>query len=293
MVNPKIAGSKTFQAVLSRLDTLELGVATEKDSAAPENSITIAEQHAFFGRDLAKYWLQPVQDQLVHLTLYCDTYWGYAPYFNFDALHFPKLKSLALGNFSFFNDKQLQWILSHGSTLETLSLDDCPILHAARVGKSINPDGSLVHSDLEEPFEWDYDSENFWTYDARWHNHLPRIQAGLPNLKHFGMGHGKWDTWDERGHEQSAFEFAPLAEAYLDPRRYCIFNYGIGPSQWVEVRVDRTLDDNGEMWEEGRDTYDDGAWEEEEGPVPGVPKCRKEDEKALKELLQAVRARRG
>lgn len=289
LVNQEIADSDDFKAVLGRLETLELGIATERYDASPENEITIAERHAFFGRYLAKYWLQPVQEHLLHLTLYSDCYWGYAPIFNYEALQFPKLRSLALGNFTFFKDEQLQWILSHGSTLESLSLDDCPILHAACVGKQTNPDNSLVY-DIDEGLEWDYDADQFWTYDARWHSYLARIQAGLPKLKHFGLGHGDWDGMDDDA-EAGAFASAPLRQAGLDARRYCIFNYGIGPSQWIEGRLEAWADEKGGFYQAEADEYD-GVWEEEEGPVPVPPKCREEDRRALEELVRAVWARR-
>ena len=288
LVDDEVAGSEDFKAVLGRLDALELGIATEKYDASPENEITILERHTFFGRDLAKYWLQPVQDHLLHLTLYCDNYWGYAPIFNYEALHFPKLRSLALGNFTFFKDEQLHWILSHGATLESLSLDDCPILHAACVGKEINPDNSLVYV-IDEEFEWDYSSDKFWTYSGRWHSYLPQIQTSLPKLKHFGIGHGSWENlYDDN--EAGAFASAPLRSAEMDVRRYCIFNSGIGPSQWVERGLDTVADEEGGFYQVEGEKYD-GGWEEEEGPVPVPPKCREEDERALGELTKAVRAR--
>ena len=286
LVNKEIAGSKNFTAVLKMLDTLELGIATESYSASPENEITIAERHTFFGRDLVKYWLQPVQDHLVHLKLYCDTYWGYAPIFNYESLQFPKLKSLALGNFTFFSDRQLDWILSHGDTLESLSLDDCPILHAARVQKPVNADGSMIYN-IDEGLHWDYEgADNFWSYDARWHDYFQRIKNGLQKLKHFGIGHGNWqDDYDRDG--GSAFVHAPLKKAELDYRRYCIFNCGIGPSQWVECRIRGFYDSETGSYEE-KDVRYDGAWEEDEGPTPKVPGSWREDKTALDELLHKI-----
>lgn len=288
MVNVEIATSDDFKAVLARLDALELGIATEKYDPSPENEIGITERHTFFGNYLAKYWLRPVQDHLLHLTLYCDTYWGYAPIFNCEAVHFPQLRSLALGNFTFFKHGQLQWILSHAGTLERLSLDDCPILHAGRVGKEVKPDNSLVY-DIYEGLEWDYDNEKFWTYEARWHDYLAMIKDGLPKLKRFAIGHGSWENLydDEEG---SAFSSAPLTSAAMDVRRYCIFNYGIGPSQWVERGLDTAGDEQSGFYQVEGEEYD-GVWEEEEGPVPKPPMCKQEDEKALDELMRIVRAR--
>lgn len=56
-------------------------------------------------------------------------WFGFRPKLDLSQIHFPRLKSLVLGNFTFFQDSQLEWILSHGATLSELSLDDCMILY--------------------------------------------------------------------------------------------------------------------------------------------------------------------
>lgn len=69
LVNPEIATSPDFKAVLSRVDSLHLCVATEAYYPSPEDEISISEGHVFFTYDLIKYWLKPLQAQLVHLKI--------------------------------------------------------------------------------------------------------------------------------------------------------------------------------------------------------------------------------
>ena len=117
--------------MLSRLQELHLGIVTEYETAAPETNIEKSELHSFFNdgdEGLSKAWLRPVHEHLTHLTLFVDTYWGWAPAFPAArSLHLAKLKYLALGNFTFAHDWQVDWILAHGSSLKTLIMDDCPM----------------------------------------------------------------------------------------------------------------------------------------------------------------------
>lgn len=70
---------------------------------------------------------------LEHLTLYSDRPLGLCPALDLSAVHFPRLKSLALGNYTFCHDDQLDWILAHGATLRELYLDNCLIIHHSSV----------------------------------------------------------------------------------------------------------------------------------------------------------------
>lgn len=88
--------------------------------------------HIFFS-DLPSFWLKPAFSNLEHLALYSNLYVGFVPKCDFRGLHFPKLKTLALGNHAFIHDSQLDWILSHGETLTELYLDHCSIIFEATV----------------------------------------------------------------------------------------------------------------------------------------------------------------
>ncbi|KAF2814724.1 uncharacterized protein BDZ99DRAFT_367371, partial [Mytilinidion resinicola] len=128
-ISPKhITQSDDFKAVFSRLDSLALRIATEWHDARPESTLKLPDAHIIYGTELKDQWLRPVAHQLKKLALYGDNFWGYWPRCDLRSLHFPKLKSLFLGNMTFTHDWQLDWILTHADTLEELRLDHCPIV---------------------------------------------------------------------------------------------------------------------------------------------------------------------
>lgn len=134
-----------------------------------------------------------MQTQLTNLTLYADTYWGHFPSCPLDDLHFPNLQSLALGHYSFTHDSQLDWIFSHGQTLQILSLGDCPIIHHCTMYCGFD-NNRVARTAKDCKNIWDSEDDT-WKYEARWHNYFERTQAGLPKLKDFIIGHGEWDPW--------------------------------------------------------------------------------------------------
>ncbi|KAF2800184.1 hypothetical protein K505DRAFT_293097 [Melanomma pulvis-pyrius CBS 109.77] len=257
-----IYDNENFKAVRSRLKKLALFIATEVDDASPENSISMKACHQMFKHDLLDHWLKPLQSQLTHLTIYCDAYWGLWPFCDLQQVHFPHLKSLSLGNFSIAHDWQVDWILSHGSSLEELILDDCPILITLRLeSRQCGPNfPELVPTSSDrKPSEYEYVT-HVKDVEMRWHEILPRLQKGLSNLKKFAMGHGKWNEslcFEER------YEMLPM----LLLNRYCIFDCGIGPSHY--------------------ETYSE-SWGREEIKFPD---CDERDMAALEALVQVVEVR--
>ena len=121
-----VVESEAFRNILCKLSQLHLGIATENENANPEINIGRAAAHAFCAE--RKLWLEPVKDNLTYLTLYARAYWGWAPAVDLRKIAFPQLRYLALGNHTFAHDLQIDWLSSFGATLETLILDDCPIL---------------------------------------------------------------------------------------------------------------------------------------------------------------------
>jgi len=279
MTVKKTVTSKDFKAVLSRLDTLELQIATEYVDAAPETSIELEEVHTFFGIDLKQYWLRPVQHQLVHLKLYArETYWGYLPFFDPQDLHFPALKHLALGNYSFTHDWQLDWILSHAETLQSLVLDDCPIVHACRIYPACGPDRMPPDYKTFNKYTANIGPDSEWVYGSRWHDYFRRMRDGLPELRHFACGHGPWD-------EGRSFDASDSLQAHLALQRYCIFDGSTGPSPWIEperVTVSGTTAESGIQY--------DCCWNGDTEP-PKYPDCEKEDQAALDDLMETIRCR--
>ncbi|KAJ9629588.1 hypothetical protein H2203_001964 [Taxawa tesnikishii (nom. ined.)] len=255
-----------FQAVRSRINSLSLSIATEYDDAAPEHTLDIPEAHTFFATELNQYWLEPMRHQLTHLKLYArEMYWGYYP--RYDPPHFPKLRSLILGNLSFTHDKQLDWILSHADTLEELILDDCPIIVGAQMcGEPCGEDRYIIRKPRRGGTGRGRPYKESWLYEGRWHDYLNKLKEGLPKLGWFAFGAGDWSGG-------RIFAQAERLKSSMLPKRYAFFDAGTGPSPWLE--------DEGTGF---------NSWDDE--PVKR-PDCDEEDAQALRELLEVVRKRRS
>jgi hypothetical protein len=291
--NYELLKSDDFKAVISRLDTLELSIAAEECESSPESEIEYPERHRFFGKDLIEYWLAPTQPKLVNLKLYSNCYWGYLPKCDFRPLHFPLLKSLVFGNMTFTHDWQLDWILSHGETLQSLTLDDCPIVHDALMNHQIADSDRYVKLQSDGTPQIQY-TDTPWSYAARWHEYFRKMTPGLPVLRRFGIGHGPWNSC--YGEDKTTVPFLAAAEltARLRASRYVIFHGGTGPCQWIEPKNSR----------DGRRNYDDddgadyqgqydSCWDDEDVPPrPAYPDCWGRDQEALDELLAAIERRR-
>jgi hypothetical protein len=179
-------------------------------------------------------------------------YWGIYPFFDIRGLCFSDLKSLVLGNFTIAHDWQIDWIISHGETLEELILDDCPIVYALSLG--------------------DYDAEdNDWErystklVETRWSSVFPLFQQRLKTLRHFAIGHGPWSD--------RMFECRYDLLARIEPSRYVSYEHGQGPTPWNEDDVGKkhvTL-----------------GYGETEAQIE-VPDCEVEDQAALDALLGAL-----
>ncbi|KAF1974614.1 hypothetical protein BU23DRAFT_430003, partial [Bimuria novae-zelandiae CBS 107.79] len=118
------------EAVRCRLKRFHIMIVTDECSASPAGKADKEELQLCFNSLLKKHWLEPLQTQLTHLTVYCDTYWGVYPFTDIRTVHFPHLVSLALGNWTIAHDWQFDWISSHGETLQELILDDVCIVYA-------------------------------------------------------------------------------------------------------------------------------------------------------------------
>jgi hypothetical protein len=210
---------------------------------------------------LTSVWLKPTMGSLEKLSLYSNFYWGFYPKLSLEGVHFPKLKSLALGNFSFFEDKQLDWILSH-SKLEELYLDDCPILFHTRI---LNQEECLANCPIPRS-DMNYRQDERWadswlhSYKRRWSDYFASIEAGLPRLRRFAFGHNEhWDLGMGLPFEKE-LDVRPA----LMKDRYMAFNGGLGPSQFIAEGG--TLGDGEDEW----------------------PSCDDEDREALKALYRKI-----
>lgn len=196
-VGKELNTSDDFKAVVSQIDTLELTIASwheTENTQEPSTELESSDMHLFWGRHLQNYWLIPVLTQLVRLKLDCRwTHWDYIPKCNLKGLHFPKLQELVLSKMTFTHDWQLNWIISHGKTLKSLTLNDCPILHASWVGHPLDDRHYPVFRLGRSP-DWihfgDAEDLTYWTYKGRWHTHFEKLQRGLPFLRELNLSLG-------------------------------------------------------------------------------------------------------
>lgn len=126
--NEGITNSSNFKNVLSRITELHLLTAVQIEELASENYVLKTALNDFFRGGLPNAWLKPASQNLTRLTLYTNTYWGWLPGFDPRGIRFPSVKYLALGNYTFAHDWQIEWITSHFADLETLIMVDCPIV---------------------------------------------------------------------------------------------------------------------------------------------------------------------
>ncbi|KAF4963783.1 hypothetical protein FSARC_8227 [Fusarium sarcochroum] len=175
-------------------------VVSEQDEASPERAYYYEEKFEFFD-SLHESWLSPsLSDHLKVLSLYCQDYWGWFPKMDFRLVGsdspFPQLKVLALGNYVFSHDWQIEWFARIGKEngsggLEELYLDDCPILFKARQFGPFDaenpgyPDQAVVLQNQ--------DDEEKHRYPLRWHHFLSRWKDLMKGLKVFRMGSGAWN----------------------------------------------------------------------------------------------------
>ncbi|CEI62046.1 hypothetical protein FVEN_g3079 [Fusarium venenatum] len=203
-----ILDSKAWQTImdLPTLIDFKLFITTEEDEAAPENEVYLIEKYDFFD-SLPSTWLSSnLTQNLRVLSLYFKDYWGWFPFMDLrDFGHespFPQLKVLALGNYVFTHDWQVDWFPkigkeNGGGGLEELYLDDCPILfHASH--EAIDEHG---YPDYLPVTEMDRSASQEHDFHIRWHHVLAQWKDSMRGLKVFRMGHGSWWGRPERTYQ--------------------------------------------------------------------------------------------
>ncbi|KAK2808867.1 hypothetical protein FQN50_004343 [Emmonsiellopsis sp. PD_5] len=164
---------------------------------------------------LPSVWLKPASSTLRHLALYSSLNLGFGPKLDLRGVRFPHLESLELGQFCFFCDSQLDWILSHRSTLRELSLDCCSIFCQVPVGGDYR-----AMAETRVP------------YGKRWHDYFRAFEGGLPHLRHFRYGISS--VWDDFGGVPPEKEYTMEIELYR--HRYGMLFWANGTYQYPHCR---------------------------------------------------------
>ncbi|KAJ6031012.1 hypothetical protein N7540_001744 [Penicillium herquei] len=241
--------------VLSGLLSLRLSIISETNDAAPENDLEYPEIRKFF-KELPSTWLSPAAPSLQHLSLCSREYSGFYPPLDLSNLFFPRLKTLSLGNFCFFHDDQIDWILKHGDTLEEIYFDDCAVLYDFGMMEHNLDACSLPRDTLV------YREDNhslYGSFEKRWHHIFDLFAEKLPKLRHFRIGRSTW-------YPDIPFEQESDINVGLYHNRYMSCYDGYGPSPYMEVK----LPNNPANLENG--------WRLS-------PECDDEDRAALRKLL--------
>ncbi|CAI7679008.1 unnamed protein product [Penicillium pancosmium] len=241
--------------VLSGLLSLRLSITSETNEAAPEHDLELPEIHKFF-KELPSTWLRPAAPSLQHLSLCTREYSGFYPHLDLSNLFFPRLKTLSLGNFCFFHDSQIDWILKHGDTLEEIYFDDCAVLYDFRM-KEENVDACAIprHTLVRR----EGDDSLYGSFEKRWHDIFDLFAEKLPKLRNFRIGCSKW-------YPDIPFEQERGIKVGLYYNRYMCCYDGYGPSPYMEGEDPKNIANLENGWRPS-------------------PECDDEDRAALRNLL--------
>lgn len=194
---------------------LKLLVAPREHPLQSEETIHSPEKYEFFEKMPSTWLAPPIATNLRELSLHCQNYFGWAPKFDFRKVNpscgyssgFPNLRVLALGQYVFSHQWQVDWVASLGREngrggLEELYLGYCPIMWRAHIPSPMDEslvnvgDGHildnrgyplkevLTHQDPYEE-EWEPIKVNF---DLRWSSVLREWKEKMQSLKVFKMG---------------------------------------------------------------------------------------------------------
>ncbi|KAL4908351.1 hypothetical protein BDW74DRAFT_166097 [Aspergillus multicolor] len=255
-----------LEKVVSRLRSLRLNI-TNVNKGMDGSSDYDREPPQRFFAELPDVWLRPALSNLQHLTLYSSIYIGFFPKCDFRDLHFPRLRSLALGNHTFIHDSQLQWILSHAATLRELYLDDCAIIHEAAI-EADKQESTLLDPSSFSPHPHLPDTAVYTSYTTRWADYFRAFKETLVNLRDFRFGHapGWWADESTPFEAEQTIRMGFGRESYM----YSDFIY----------------------WEVPREGEDLAGAESRRGRVQVVEgeilRASEEDEVALRELCNCV-----
>ncbi|KAH7407304.1 hypothetical protein BKA64DRAFT_411919 [Cadophora sp. MPI-SDFR-AT-0126] len=276
-----LMSSTKFKSTLARISELRLKIITEYCAASPDAAWSYPELYTFFS-DLGETWLRPAQQNLTSLALHCDIFWGYIPKCDLRSIHFPNLKKLELGNWTFSHDWQVEWICSH-TTLDVLIMDDCSIVSYTRSYRPIDGEGYL----LNPPYVRSTGELYKLYHTQRWSQIFAEFETRLPNLKTFQFGHGEWRNGKN-------FDRIGLLGSGMDSHEliYTVFDGGTNPSPWITVQNHHQY----ELWREesGRRDVGENFMEESEikVDVQRIFETDEEDKNAYQKLMTTVQARK-
>ncbi|KAL1635010.1 hypothetical protein SLS58_010462 [Diplodia intermedia] len=203
--------------------------------------------------ELVPTWLTPCSATLTTLSLHSDQYFGYLPLLDLRPLHLPRLRTLALGNYTFSHSWQLSWLTAHCPRLRHLHLDDCSIIPYFQLLATPDAAGHYIPNTAPpnhaapvirtSPLRWSHLFAHLLTHAAPhlrtfrigssglggWHQHHRRHHALPPSAKHPAAAAA--DDENDPSHPR-VYQNLRLA---LHPDRYLVCHMGIGPSWYTDL----------------------------------------------------------
>jgi hypothetical protein len=286
---------------LSHLTSLRLSVVHEEKRGEQGPILRMTDPHSFW-LGFPDRFLKPTQHTLKHLTLYSSLPVGWFPKLDLREVHLATLETLALGQFVFSHDSQLEWILSHQASLRELYLDHCSILRqrAFAIHDWLDEDGfprfnhpSLRYNDNYDGWGDSLDPEyddiqgvtrcmRIISYDSRWHQFFHRFAESLPHLREFRFGTSTgWDfnTESPYPHDGGGLPLMPWEQEteitnQIFQERYLVYD------DWeTDYSVNWNLEDKQE------ESWKQQGWLARLNPPP---QCDEEDNVALQTLLSKL-----
>ncbi|KAF4471444.1 metal-dependent amidase aminoacylase carboxypeptidase [Fusarium albosuccineum] len=228
--DPRFTASEAFKTVTnsSSLVDLRLYIATHTiDTLQSSRNFTTRwpEKYDMFDA-LPTTWLRPtIAKNLRVLSLYCHEPWGWFPKMDFRLVGagegIPNLRVLALGNFVFSHEWQVEWFGSLG--LEKLYLDGCAILFQANnwLGMTLDQSQTVLRGSdgrAHRISNYGYyvngtrhhsrDKSEFLQGGVRWNHLLSHWANSMSNLRVFKMGQGHWDDIPNEAIDPTFYENA-------------------------------------------------------------------------------------
>ena len=219
--DPNFPPNEDLRPLLEGLKTLNLHMTEPWDS---QKCSRFSSEKCHPVQRLLNHWLAPTHANLTTLSLFHDSFWGWLPKVDFRPIKLPRLRVLALGNFSFAYDIHFEWLTSLGNSLEALYLDDCPLVCAVKGAELLNPDRPPTMDDLVDTKTGTLS----WTYCKPRSYHLPRLAMSLVKLRWFVMGHGRW--WQEKAAPFVEYEDMDTSKKYLC--QYVHYDCSEGSVRW-------------------------------------------------------------
>ncbi|KAJ4337790.1 hypothetical protein N0V95_008232 [Ascochyta clinopodiicola] len=223
---PEFTSLNLFRNVMGQLEEFHVSIIQQDSGYRREQENHWIELQTFPSH-LCSAWLEPISHRLKALSIYSRSEnWGPFPgYFDAIGLSFPKLETLALGNYTLAHDDDLDWILSIKS-LKKLIMQNCMIACWVRTESDNIHEWKVRTHDWDRlPEEDDSDYVQF-TYGGKWSQCFHRIAGELPNLIDFRFDQAR----------EYSVQYPDRCRVRIFPGRYAGYDDGSLPDFWIDAK---------------------------------------------------------